>query len=193
MLSRVLCILIAVLAPLASAQTVTVCDLEAAHPSDPQRVGPGVSSGQVDTSRAIQACRLAVDESPEEPRFHYQLGRGTVYAADRAKTDWRTGIPHVRRAAELGHTQAKFVLSLLYQRDQLWCKAEPWLQAAADDGLKAARISYVNEALAGRLADCGVEQNKQVLLNYLDEAASQINGWYESMLLVNLRRDVEEL
>jgi len=142
-------------APSVRAQLVTACDYEASHPSDPAHVGPGVSSRDVDTERAIAACRWAVENYPDEARFHYQLGRAIVYRADRAGTDWHPGMPHVQRAAEMRHTQAMFVLSLLHQRDRQWCEAEPWLRAAAEDGLKAARISYVNEALSGRLDECG--------------------------------------
>ena len=41
----------------AHAQAIDACDWEVAHPSDPDRVGPGRSSGDVDTTRAIAACQ----------------------------------------------------------------------------------------------------------------------------------------
>lgn len=175
----------------ARAQLMTACDYEASHPSDPAHVGPGVSSRDVNTERAITACRWAVDNYPEEARFHYQLGRAMVYQADRAKADWHPGMPHVKKAAEMRHTQAMFVLSLLYQRDEQWCEAEPWLRAAAEEGLKAARISYVNEVLSGRLESCGELVEVKRMAEYLEGARGQVNGWYEAMLLESLERGLE--
>ncbi len=182
----------ALIAP-AAAQEMTACDWEAAHPSDPEHVGPGVGSSDVDTGKAMAACRWAVERYPQEPRFHYQLGRAMVYAADRAGEDWHPGMPHVRRAAEMQHTQAMFVLGLLEQRDERWCEAEPWLRAAADKGLKSARFSYVNEALSGRLDDCEYRAGTEQLAAYLDAAAAQVGSWYQGMLLESLRRSLGEL
>ena len=81
----------------ANAQAIDACDWEVGHPSDPDRVGPGIGSGDVDTERAIAACRRAVEREPETARFHYQLGRALVYQADRAGTDWSVGMPPWRR------------------------------------------------------------------------------------------------
>ena len=61
-----------------NAQGIDACDWEAGHPSDPDRVGPGVGSGDVDTERAIAACRHAIEREPNTARFHYQLGRALV-------------------------------------------------------------------------------------------------------------------
>jgi len=74
----------------AAASDLHDCDIEAAHPSDPDRVGEGRASGEVVTSRAIPACRRAIDEWPDVARFHYQLGRALVYAADADGADVRS-------------------------------------------------------------------------------------------------------
>jgi hypothetical protein len=52
-----LCLLSATAVQQLSAQVITGCYWEVAHPSDPDRVGPGVSSSEVDTLRAMAACR----------------------------------------------------------------------------------------------------------------------------------------
>ena len=68
--------------PVAQAQVITACDWEVAHPSDPDHVGPGKGSGEVDTARAIAACENAVSTHPDVARFHYQLGRALVRSSE---------------------------------------------------------------------------------------------------------------
>ena len=51
----------------AAAQAITACDWEVGHPSDLDRVGPGVSSSNVDTERAMAACRGDLETDPENP------------------------------------------------------------------------------------------------------------------------------
>lgn len=174
-----------------SAQAIDACDWEAAHPSDPDRVGPGRPSAEVDTARAISACRGAVDRAPEVARFHYQLGRALVYAADRSGGDWREGLPPLERAAELGHRQSLFVLALMRKRAGDVCASAPLTRAAADAGLKSARITYVNDTLSGALDDCGPGPGPEVLRAWLDAARDQVSGYYENMLLDALGRQLD--
>lgn len=185
-----LTIAVIVLSAELGAQPMHACDWESAHPSDPDRVGPGRSSSEVDTTRAKVACREAVTSYPDTARFHYQLGRAIVYEADRAGTDWHEGMPYLIKAANMKHTQAEFVLGLMYQRDAKLCEAETWTRRAADKGLKSARISYVSDYLAERISDCDGAADLTTLQDYLDGARSQVNGWYENMLLDNLLREL---
>jgi TPR repeat protein len=170
------------------AQEVADCDLQAAHPSDPDHVGPGISSADVDTEAAISACRLAVAEHPGQARFHYQLGRALTYHADRSGGDAAEGFDYVKRAAEMNHTQSLFVLGLLHLRAGDVCAAEPVTKQAADQGLKSARITYVNAVLAGNYGECGVSASLVEMAAYLDGASSQVRGYYENMLLADLKR-----
>lgn len=164
------------------------CDAAAAHPSDPDKVGPGVPSAQVVTHVAIPACRAAVAAHPREGRFHYQLGRALVYWADANGADTTEGIAALERAAELGHTQAIFVLGLMRKRYGEPCAVEPLYRRAAEQGLKSARISYVDEYLSGTWSGCTVGADGAAMAAYLDGAASQVSGYYENMLLGALRR-----
>lgn len=174
----------------ANAQTLTACDWEVGHPSDPDHVGPGRGSGEVDTARAIAACRAAVTAHPDVARFHYQLGRALVYDADRNGGDAQVGMPHLLQAAELGSAQAMFVYGLMNQRIGDACAAEPWTRKAAEAGLKSARISYVNHVLADTWAACPPQVNTDTLESWLAAAREQVSGYYENMLLDALAREL---
>ncbi|MBO6508283.1 MAG: caspase family protein, partial [Roseibium sp.] len=64
----------------AESERATECDLAAAHPADPDRVGPSVNYRSLDPQRAIPACEVAVTRYPQNPRFKALLAR----AYDRA-------------------------------------------------------------------------------------------------------------
>jgi TPR repeat protein len=53
----------------AAAPVVTACDLLAGHPSDPERVGPGVLYENLDPQTAIPSCQQAIAEHPDQPRY----------------------------------------------------------------------------------------------------------------------------
>ncbi len=59
----------------------TPCDIAAAHPSDPERVGPAVEYANLDPQMAVPACEQAVRDFPENPRFKALLAR----ALDKAR------------------------------------------------------------------------------------------------------------
>lgn len=176
------------LSPPALAQAIDACDWEAGHPSDPDRIGPGIGSGDVNTARAIDACRRAVEREPDNARFHYQLGRALVYAADRDGTDWTVGMRHLEQAAAGEHRQAMFVLGLMHKRAGDVCASEPLTRGAAELGLKSARISYVNDYLSGALDDCPPRASLEAMQGYLQGAREQVSGYYENMLLDALGR-----
>ena len=132
------------------------CDREVAHPSDPDKVVDGVGSGDVVTHRAIPACRAAVEAYPDVARFHYQLGRAIVYWAGANDGNMDEGLQHLEHAAEMKHEQSEFVLGLMRRTLGNVCASEPLTKRAADQGLKSARITYVNATLAGDYDDCGI-------------------------------------
>ena len=178
---------------LVSGQSMTACDREVGHPSDPERVGPGVSSSQVDTGRAMAACRADLLADPDNPRLQYQLARAIVYHADRHGTSYEEGMVYLAQSADAGHVQAMFVYGLMLSREARACEAAPWTRRAAEGGLKAARLAYVDSAVGGQWADCDVTFNKDVMSDFLDAAEDQVSGYYEKMLLGALRREVAAL
>ena len=178
---------------LVSGQSMTACDREVGHPSDPERVGPGVSSSQVDTERAMAACRADLRADPDNPRLQYQLARAIVYHADRHGTSYEEGMVYLAQSADAGHVQAMFVYGLMLSREARACEAAPWTRRAAEGGLKAARLAYVDSAVGGQWADCDMTFNNDVMSGFLDAAADQVSGYYEKMLLGALRREVAAL
>ena len=101
----------------AAAKAITACDWEAGHPSDPDRVGPGVSSSKVDTERAMAACRGDLETDPDSPRLQYHLARAIVYHADRRGTSYEGGMIYKAQSAAAGHTQAMFIYGLMLSRE----------------------------------------------------------------------------
>ena len=98
----------------------------------------------------------------------------------------------MKHAADMDYTQALFVLGLLHLREGEVCAAEPLTKQAADQGLKSARISYVNAMLAGDYDACGVTATHSEMTAYLEGATSQVSGYYENMLLANLKRGLAQ-
>lgn len=176
------------LAPLTSlnADEITLCDIEAAHPSDPNHVGEGKDSVNVDTFAAIAACRQAIKKSPETARFHYQLGRSLFYQGEAVE-----GMTHIQHAVDMGYMQAQFVMGLL-KKGQDICTAETLTKAAADQGLKSARITYVNDFVSNAYADCKLSATPEEMSEYLGKAGAQVEGYYENMLFTNLKRELNE-
>ena len=105
-----------------AAQAITACDWEVGHPSDSDRVGPGVSSSKVDTERAMAACRSDLETDSDNPRLQSQLARAVVYHADRNGTSYEEGMVYLAQSAA-GHTQAIFVYGLMLSRASRACEA----------------------------------------------------------------------
>ena len=177
----------------AVAEPVTDCDRYATHPLDPDKVTAGVDTADVVTHVAIPACRRAIEEDPDNPRLHYQLGRSLYYWAEGNGADTSEAVSHVKQAADMGHTQAMFVLGLLYRYGGDVCSSEPLTKDAANNGLKSARITYVNLAVSGQLDPCVADIDVALLRQYVDAAGTQVEGYYEEMLLQNLSRQVDNL
>lgn len=161
-------------------QETTNCDIEAAHPSDPNHLGEGKSSSNVDTFAAIAACRQAVKNSPSTARFHYQLGRALVYQGEVVE-----GLTHVQHAADMNYMQAQFVLSI-FKRGEDICLTGSLLRSAANQGLKSARITYANDVLNNAYSGCENRASDEETKSYLAGAATQVDGYYENMLLNRL-------
>ncbi len=162
-----------VLAPAAHAG-VTECDRMASHPSDPDKVLPGVHRPEIDLPRAEAACRAAVADDPRSARALYHLGRVLFYEK---KTD--EALQVLERSAGLGYRQSIFVLGfVLYEGTQaprndcraagLWQRSvgldHPWTGA------------YLVEAyLDGRFASCGLKLGDADIERYYRLASTHIS------------------
>ncbi len=176
----------------------TACDLLAAHPSDPDRIVPGVSAAVVreDLDTAIAACRLAVEQAPEEARLVYYLGRVLFYAGE-----FVAGMTYVDQAAGMGHRQSQFVAALIHfdgVPDALpadACRAMGLWADAASRGHYAASLAVARHALAGAFAECqGVPAAADMLvwverLRDRDEARDYYHGLVIGLLTDLLARE----
>lgn len=193
------CLLLAVAAPPLFAEEITECDLLAGHPSDPNHLGPGVLAGELVVQKAIPACRDAVAADPESGRAHYQLSRSLIYWADANGGDLSEAMEQLQIAADQEYVQALFVLGLRYRSEGKICEAEIVSRKAADQGLKSAQISYVNDVLAGQYSGCELSSDKAKMKSYLEASAVQVGTYYENkpgsyyerMLLSVLNRELE--
>jgi TPR repeat protein len=81
------------------------CDLAAADHLDPEGVGLARFANEIAPEAAVQACQAAVDREPQNPRFHYQLGRALT--ALRRYDEARAALDTAR---ELGHSRASYAI-----------------------------------------------------------------------------------
>ena len=79
------------------------CDTQAAHPDDIMRFAAGKADGEVVGVLALRACSAAVKQFPDEPRFHFQLGR--ALAALKRKDEAARAF---EKAASMGSAPAKY-------------------------------------------------------------------------------------
>ena len=81
------------------------CDLQAADHLDPEGVGLARFANEIEPEAALLACQAAVSREPQNPRFHYQLGRAltALRRYDEARAEWDT-------ARQMGHTRASYAI-----------------------------------------------------------------------------------
>ncbi len=127
-----------------------VCDLLAAHPFDPDRIGPGVVSWDMDHERALPACEAAVAAEPDNVRLAFQFGRALERAQryDEARAQFQ-------RAADRGHVPAmsSLALMLLYRENPSLTDqpvALALLRRAVDAGFVSAIMAYGDILREGR-------------------------------------------
>jgi len=98
------------------------CDALAANPSDAHRIGDGVlyAALKVQSAEAVEACEIAVTQSPNELRFQYQLARALEQAGDnQAHTRNRQKALEIhQRLVKAGYAAAFDNLASLYRLDR---------------------------------------------------------------------------
>lgn len=119
-------------------QEIHLCDEVAAHIQDKQRWGKGVTDEEVAPARAISVCTAAIEEHPDTPRFHFQLGRA-LWMTQR----YDEAVDHLSIAAEADHTAAFSYLGDAYKeglgglpRNEK--RATSFYEAAAEGGMEVA-------------------------------------------------------
>jgi hypothetical protein len=177
---------------------ITPCDRLAAHPSDPDKLTPGVSQPDLvaaGADLAIAACQTAVSADPENPRLNYQLARALGYSGrgDQAQA-------YRDKAVAGDYPQALFVVGFVYLTGQGApkdvCKAARLIRRSAIAGRFAGLIGYPHYVVTGAFTACpNVAINKAELLGFLDraQAHSENNEYYRGILIENVRADVNRL
>ncbi len=169
----------------------TACDRLAAHPSDPDRVAPGVAQRDIDLPAAIAACEAAVRADPSNPRLNYQLGRVLAYAGR-----GRESRPFRDAAVAGNYPQALFVVGYitlfgLNDEPQDRCRAADLLRRSALAGRQAGRIAFVHWALEGRFAGCGTPLDRAEMAGFLAAARAGSEGdFFQGLLIDRLEADL---
>ena len=169
---------------------ITECDRLAAHPEDPDHIGAGVATQNVDLPRAVAACRTELAKQPDNQRIRYQYARALAYSGQ-----WDASALEMKKAADAGYRQAQFVYGLFVDRGRPGtprdtCLAgEYWLKAARA-GRQAARVQYVHDHLEGKFASCQGTASIDELKDLMAAAAADGRDFYERLLIGDLQKRV---
>ena len=171
-------------------QEVTACDLAAAHPSDPDKVGPGVAQAEMNFPSAIAACEMAVAGDPDNPRLRYQLARAYTYSGQTGE-----GWPHMEAAVAAEYPQALFVsgyMQYLGRSDTSAdvCRAGHLLWRSAEYGRLAAQVGFARYALDGGFDGCEGLADPAELRALLAAAAESTGDYYRTMLIGMLQKEL---
>ena len=182
--------MLALCAPIYAADEVTECDRLAAHPSDPDKISPGVHEADVNKAAAQSACEAAVAKDPNNRRLRYQLGRVYFYDGNFTK-----GIPHVEFAAKAGGQQAQFVMGYIFDTAQGGmtkdpCKVEDLWVKSARQGRFAARVSYPHHVMRGLFKGCTQQAGNDEIQGFLDAAKKQAEDYYQRVLVSMLMEEL---
>ncbi|MEO5615499.1 MAG: caspase family protein [Cypionkella sp.] len=157
-----------------AATAATDCDLAAAHPSDPERVGPSVDFANLNPQQAIPACQRAIANFPNVTRFKTLLAR----AYDKAgRGEDAAGLNEI--AMKEGSLAAYHNMGNLYRKGlgvpQDLSKAFALYKYAAERGHVEDQSNIGVMLLNGD----GVEQNFEQARYWLEQAAAQ--NWADAM------------
>jgi TPR repeat protein/uncharacterized caspase-like protein len=153
--------------PVVVSQTVEVnaCDVEAAEPLDLQGTQRGTLPNEISVEKALTACRAAVKDHPDVPRFAFELGRAELGAKN-------IDVAHAlfTKAAEAGYMRAFNQLGYMAQRgigqEQNLKEANGFFKQGAKFGDPYAMLSYGRNLARGR----GVKQDVTQGVEYLNRA-----------------------
>lgn len=169
---------------------VTECDALAAHPSDPNAVATGVSRAEMDKPAAIEACRKALAEDPENPRLNYQLARAYGYSGMHEEAK-----PYREAALRAGYPQSLFVMGYILvtgwgEMGKDPCYGGALIRRSAEAGRYAGLVGFPYYAVKGTFADCeGLAIDAGELRSMLEKAAAERGSDYYQGLLIDLLRD----
>lgn len=147
---------------------MTECDQLAAHPSDTQRVGPGVQIDLMDWRNAIRACGDALKTYPNTARFQYQLGRALMRGDRRDEA-----LPYLVQAADNGHLAAFANIGNLYAvglRNP--SEGARWLKRGVDRGDDVSRLVLGEMHIDGAFGEKNYAEGVKLLSPLADKGSS---------------------
>lgn len=172
-----------------AAETATLCDTLAAHPSDPDKIAPGLHEAEMDKPAAQAACEAAVAKDANNRRLRYQLGRAYFYDGKFDKA-----MPHLEFAADKGSSQAQFVLGYILDgglggQKKDACKVEDLWAKSARQGRFAAQTSYAHHVFRGLFKGCTQQAGTDEIGTFLMAAKKQADGYFQKLLVSMLTEE----
>jgi predicted aspartyl protease len=117
---------------------VTECDGYAASDIDPNAKSPGIALDKINPAQAVPACMAALRQSPDNPRFLFQLGRAYERAGNLS-----LALDYYRKAGEQNYAAAENSLGTMYRDGRGVAKdnqqAADWYRKAGEQGLALAQ------------------------------------------------------
>jgi tetratricopeptide (TPR) repeat protein len=179
-------------ADMASAGTarVTDCDRLTAHPSDTQKLAPGIVQAEVDIPRARAACELAYKQAPNDGRILYQLGRTYFY-----DKQYETGIGYFKQSDAAGYAQGQFVLGLILVQGNgtepdTCAGGELWMKAARQRHLYS-KIFLANNWIDDMFAECNLAITDQEIDGMVSAAQELADTEQQREDVANMRKNWE--
>jgi TPR repeat protein len=144
------------------------CDLLAVSPNDHEALAPAVGPEEMNVEGAVQACRAALHEFPNTPRFEAQLANA-LFVARR----YDEAVEWFRKAAGHGYAFGMYSLGSMYRSGdglpQDDDQAMVWFRRAAERGNVMAAYGMGWMYQEGR----GVPQDDARALAWYRQAAEQ--------------------
>lgn len=162
---------------------MTECDVQAATDGDPDKVAAGVPYKDLNTRAALGACRSAVEEYPNAPRFAAQLGRVYLKLQDNQNAErW------LRLGAERGNLIAQHNLGWLQEEViKNYPEAVKWYTLAAEQGFHPSQRNFASLLIKGKgVSRDTVEGLKWIIISEKDSGSSS------SDFLLSVRRSLSQ-
>jgi hypothetical protein len=171
--------------------TPTACDRLSAGRYDRERLAKPVARAEIDVPAAIRQCEADLEKLPDDPRLLFQLGRLYGYTSDAAKArEYR------ERAAAVGNPNAIFLLGyldFLAAKDTASrCAATERIILGADRGNYSGQVTVTAWSLEGRFQGCSNGPGPERLQAYLDAARRSADGFFETLFIDHLQRQLND-
>lgn len=154
---------------------MTACDVLAAHPADPDKLASGVLKLGMDKPRAIEACRAAVAQEPDNGRLNYQLARALFYSER-----FQEAMPIFEHSAAQGYRQSHLIIGLIVQGRHGGiaydaARLERHWREGARLGHHNCQVCYVHAAMRGEFDALPDRASDEEMLEFLEAAKPKLD------------------